>query len=89
MKAYSESDILDRLAEACARFKAEGRRGIDWTFDHTSERERLAFDLFLVRTRDSLAYEPGTTEYRFRARVLAMVQNKPLAEAMTEAKVEG
>lgn len=70
--ATSVSRILDLLVEAVKRYKQEGNRGIDWTFDHMTQDERLAFDLFLVRMNDPLAYEAGTCEYRFRTRVLRM-----------------
>lgn len=74
METVSASTILDRLAEACKRFKMEGARGVDWTWDHMSSAERLAFDLFLVKMKDQLAYEPGTPEHRFRTRVQRMVK---------------
>jgi hypothetical protein len=93
MQAYSDSRQrlnIDLLTEACQRFKREGRRGIDWVFDHMSSRERLAFDLWLVEVGDQLAWEPGTTEYRFHARVLAMVlamvRNTLEAEALAAAQ---
>lgn len=75
--AITESRLLDLLAEAVSRYKREGSRGIDWTFDHMSDQDRLAFDLWLVRVKDPLAYEPGTTEHRFRTRVRAMAENVP------------
>ena len=43
--------MLDLLAEACTRFKLEGRRGIDWVyFFGMTDQDRLDFDCFLVRT---------------------------------------
>ena len=39
-----------------------------------SERERVAFDLFLVATEDPLAYEAGTPEHRFSTKVVKMAQ---------------
>jgi len=42
------------------------------TFDAMTTAERLAFDLFLVRTKDALAYEAGTVEHRFATRVRRM-----------------
>jgi len=71
-KTYTESEILNRMVFAARRFKLEGERGIAWEFMQMSDREKLAFDLFLVRTRDPLAYEAGTVEYRFWTRVKRM-----------------
>jgi hypothetical protein len=76
--------ILDLLAEAATRYKREGRRGIDWTFDHTTDEERLAFDLFLVKMKDLLAYEPGTCEHRFRTRAIAMAENRSAASVLED-----
>lgn len=70
---------LDLLAEAVKRFKQEGDRGIDWVFMNMSKEETLDFDCFLVRMKDPLAWEPGTTEYRFRTRVKRMA-NPPREE---------
>jgi len=74
--------MLDIVTEAVQRYKLEGRRGIDWTFDHMSTEERLAFDLWLVKMEDPLAWQAGTTEHRFRARVLAMALNRPAVNSM-------
>lgn len=82
----TSSQILDILALAVKQYKVYGKRGIEWTFDHMSSDERIAFDFFLVKMGDQLAYQPGTTEYRFTARVLAMANNLPLPEALTKAK---
>lgn len=68
------SRILDLLADASQRYKQEGPRGADWTwFQGMTAEERLAFDLFLVKMGDPLAYQAGTPESRFRARVGRMV----------------
>jgi hypothetical protein len=81
MATITESRILDLLADACARYRLEGSRGIDWTlFQVMNAAERLAFDVFLVRTKDPLAYEAGTVEYRFRTRVMRMVNPPEGAE---------
>jgi hypothetical protein len=69
---FTTAQILNRLTAAVARYMHEGNRGIDWEFDAMSADERLAFDLFLVRMGDELAYQAGTTEYRFRTRVRRM-----------------
>jgi hypothetical protein len=66
-----ESRILDLLAEGCERQKREG--SASWAWQWTTQEERLAFDLFLVRTGDELAYQPGTPESRFNERVRRMV----------------
>lgn len=71
----TEGRILDLIADACTRYKQEGQRGIDWTFHMSmSAREKLAFDIFLVRTGDELAWEAGTVEHRFTTRVRRMVE---------------
>jgi hypothetical protein len=83
----TESRILDIIVSAVQRYKSEGMRGIEWVFDRSmTQEDKLAFDLFLVRTKDSLAFQPGTTEYRFKARVIAMAKNVPLTDALTEAR---
>lgn len=76
--------ILDLLSLAVKQFKVYGMRGIEWTFDSMTSAERIAFDLFLVRMKDSLAWEPGTTEHRFKARVVAMAMNIPAAQALAQ-----
>lgn len=70
----TEGRLLDKLAEAVQRYKQEGTRGTDWTYDHMSAEERLAFDLFLVRVGDELAYQAGSPESRFRERVRRMAE---------------
>jgi hypothetical protein len=82
--AVTESRILDLIADACKRERTPGCGGAAWTFLHMTEQERLAFDLFLVRTGDSLAFEPGTTEYRFRERIRRMVAPFPSTASSTE-----
>lgn len=47
-----------------------------------TDRDRLAFDLFLVETDDPLAYFAGSTESRFKARVLAMALDRPAVNDM-------
>jgi hypothetical protein len=79
--------ILDLLADAVSRYRREGQRGVDWTLMHMSAEERTAFDLFLVRMKDPLAWQPGTTEFRFRARVVAMAEGRPASDVVAEAEV--
>lgn len=43
-----------------------GQRGVTDTYFQMSKTDRDAFDAMLVQTKDPLAYEPGTTEHRFR-----------------------
>lgn len=76
----TESRILDLITAAVADERAGMRRNeqhvYNWRrvfFSMTAD-ERVAFDLFLVRTRDALAYEPGTVENRFRERVQRMAR---------------
>lgn len=81
----TEGQILDRLARAVRRYKAEGKGGIDWEFFNMSQEERVAFDLFLVRVKDPLAYEPGSVEHRFNVRVMRMAEPQPQPEPEKEA----
>jgi hypothetical protein len=81
----TEGRILDLLADACARYRLEGDRGIDWTVMHMSSADRLAFDLFLVRTRDPLAFEVGTVEHRFTTRMRRPVRQRGLRAPMPTA----
>jgi hypothetical protein len=67
--------IMDLLAEACMRARIEPiDDACTRVFRCMTDAERLAFDFFLVRTGDPLAYEPGTTEHRFRTRVRRMIE---------------
>ncbi len=50
-----------------------------------SERERVAFDLFLVATEDPLAYEAGTPEHRFSTKVVKMAKQFVDWKQMLEA----
>ena len=68
----TESRILDLITEAVHRTLHGQEDGAAWTFMHMTPAERLAFDLFLVRVKDPLAYEAGTTERRFKTRVARM-----------------
>lgn len=70
----SSSRILDLLAEGVSRYQQEGRQGVDWTLLHMTTAERVAFDLFLVRMNDELAWEAGTVEHRFHERVRRMAE---------------
>jgi len=74
-ETYTHADMLDWLAATVARAKREGLdRAVMWEYVlHSTDRARLAFDLFLVRTGDSLAYEAGSPESRFRERVRRML----------------
>lgn len=74
--------MLDILTAAVNRYKVYGRRGIEQEFDAMTADERLCFDLWLVKVEDQLAQFAGTTESRFRARVLAMALNRPAVNAM-------
>jgi len=73
--ATTEGQILDFLAEAVHRHLGGDATGWAWVWHRSmSARDRLAFDLFLVRTHDPLAHEAGTAEGRFRTRVLRMAE---------------
>ena len=72
--AVTEGMILDHLAAAIARAKVYGRTDIRSYFClHLSSEVRVAFDLFLVRTKDPLAFEAGSCEQRFFTRVSRML----------------
>ena len=70
--------ILDLLADAVTRAKLDGLdSAVSWTwFQCMSRDEHLAFDLFLVRMGDELAWQPGSPESRFRERVRRMLTNQ-------------
>lgn len=71
----TEGRILDCIADACNRLRKGDPAGIQWAwFQGMTEDEHLAFDLFLVRTGDPLAYVAGSPFSRFDSRVRAMVQ---------------
>lgn len=70
----TEGRILDKLAEASQRVLRGDQGGAAWVWDHMTSEEHLAFDLFLVRTRDPLAWEAGRPEARFKERVRRMVE---------------
>ncbi len=62
----SNARILDLLAQAV-------KGDVHWVFHRgMSAAERSAFDFFLVRMKDPLAWQAGTTESRFLARVARM-----------------
>jgi hypothetical protein len=53
--------------DAAVRFAQEGERGASWVFFQGMDEEaRRGFDAFLVQTQHPSAYEPGTTEHRFK-----------------------
>ena len=72
--SVTASRILDCLAQACQRTKVDGLdSAIAWTWHHVmNAEERAAFDLFLVKTNDELAWQAGAPESRFRERVRRM-----------------
>ena len=73
MTPVTTSRILDCLADAVTRYKVEGARGAQWTwFQGMTADEHLAFDLFLVRMGDELAYQAGSPESRWLTRVARM-----------------
>lgn len=75
MNTVSSNRILDLLAHACHRAKHDGLdSAVSWTWFHEANADdRLAFDLFLVKMGDELAYQAGSPESRFRERVRRMV----------------
>lgn len=69
------SDVLDHLAAAVSRVNVYGRHEARSYFALCmGDTDRLAFDLFLVRMNDPLAFEAGTCEQRFETRVLSMAE---------------
>ena len=75
MKTVTTGRILDLLAEAVKRVKAGDADGASWTWHRSmTAEEHLAFDLFLVKMRDELAWVAGAPESRFRERVRRMAE---------------
>ena len=73
-QAVTTGRILDLLAETAARAKRETLdAAVSWTMLHMTDRERVAFDLFLVKTGDELPYRAGAAESRLRERVRRMI----------------
>lgn len=65
--------ILDLLAASVARELRGEDPTWEWFHSMTNE-DRLAFDLMLVRTGDLLAWQAGTAESRWRAKVHRMAE---------------
>jgi hypothetical protein len=75
MAQVTEGRILDCIADACNRIRKGDPAGAQWVwFQCMTADEHLAFDLFLVRVDDPLAYVAGHPFTRFDRRVRAMVQ---------------
>lgn len=69
------ADVLDHLAAAANAVVTYGDSEAASYFCRVlTEADRLAFDAFLVRMNDPLAFEAGTCEHRFRTRVVRMAQ---------------
>lgn len=69
--------MLDHLAKAVRyvppRYAGTAYGNAEAYFiDYMNETDRLAFDCFLVRTKDPLGYEPGSPKHRFASRVARM-----------------
>jgi len=71
MGQITTGELLDHLVLAVDRAKREGlERAVAWEYHHCmTDMERIAFDLFLVKTHDPLAEQAGSPESRFRERV--------------------
>lgn len=81
----SESRIIDLLTQAANRILLGDSDGAHWVFYHCmSDRERVAFDLYLVRTKDELGFLAGTTFDRFRLRVTQMVEREEQRRKLQE-----
>jgi len=77
MSAITTDRILDCLTEAVTRVKRGDADGATWVwFQGMTAQEHRAFDLFLVRMGDELAYMAGTPERRFKMRVHRMVTDR-------------
>jgi hypothetical protein len=73
----AEMTTLDFLTDAVGRVLREGDSAWSWTFFHLMDpAARLRFDRFLVDKKDPLAYEAGSCEHRFKARVLSMAETE-------------
>ena len=64
---------LDHITNAVGRVRqyGESEAGNYWARNMDSD-DRLAFDLFLVKMNDELAYQAGPPEHRFTTRVIRM-----------------
>ena len=72
--AVTTNEVLDLLASAVNATLRGDEGAASWTFHHgMDDTGRVAFDLFLVRMGDELAYQAGTCESRFLERVRRMV----------------
>lgn len=70
-------DTLDHITAAVRQCEIYGEsEAMNYFHRQMSAADRLRFDGFLVKTRDPLAYEPGTCEGRFRTRVIRMLRLK-------------
>lgn len=72
MTQHTEAEILDLLADTVKHVKLYGASEARNVYARLPNSLRMAFDLFLVRTKDPLAYEAGTGEHRFCTRVERM-----------------
>ena len=80
------SEILDHITAAVQRALVYGNSEISSYFvRHMGAREKIAFDLFLVAMQDPLAWEAGTPESRFVARVTRMADLERERRAQKEA----
>ena len=70
----STSTIIDHITIAIGRVKTYGQSEAVNYFLSMPQEDRLAFDLFLVKMQDPLAYEPGSPQWRFSERVRRMVE---------------
>ena len=73
-------DHLTASAQEClkgtGRWDDDRLNIVDYFHANLDSAARLHFDGFLVRTNDPLAYQAGTPESRFKARVLSMVRTE-------------
>jgi len=78
---------LDHISAAIARAKVYGRSEIgSYHARCMSAADRLAFDLFLVKSRDPLAWQAGSPESRFIERcnrMMDLAEGKGLTTAAT------
>ena len=81
---------MDLITEAVQLHLGLHVDGISQVFARMDSRERLAFDLFLVRMDHAQAYQAGTTEERFRNVVLRHadleMQRRDALQAAEEAQ---
>jgi hypothetical protein len=70
----SPKELVEAAALRVLNPGSSGFGETNWVFMQMGAAERKAFDNWLVSIKDPLAYEPGTTEQRFKQKVRELVE---------------